>query len=84
MQFLLSKGADNDLCLKDRVSAFYVAFERRHYNHDLKDCFNEKRASLNFLLQKDNILNNMYDTNSFFSLFVSSQVERVTRLIFDK
>lgn len=38
-------------------------------NPNLKDCFDENESTVDFLLQKDNILNNMYDPNSFFFSF---------------
>lgn len=53
-------------------------------NPDLVDCFDENDSTMKFLRQPDNVLRNMYDLDSYFSLFVGCQVERVTRMIFDK
>lgn len=36
-----------------------------------------------YLLRKDNIVDNMYDLDSFFSLFVFCQVEERTREYYD-
>ncbi|XP_052706711.1 uncharacterized protein LOC128182140 [Crassostrea angulata] len=52
-------------------------------NPDLVDCFDENDSTVKFLRQPDNVLCNMYDLDSYFSLFVGCQVERVTRMIFD-
>eukprot|EP00105_Crassostrea_gigas_P039996 XP_019924144.1 PREDICTED: receptor-interacting serine/threonine-protein kinase 4-like [Crassostrea gigas] len=51
-------------------------------NPALVDCFDKHDSTAIFLLQNDNISNNMYDPDSYFSLFVSNQVERVTRLMY--
>lgn len=50
-------------------------------NPDLVDCFNKHDRTVEFLLRQDNIINNnnMDDADSYFSLFVNCQVERVTR-----
>ncbi|XP_065925741.1 ankyrin repeat domain-containing protein 50-like [Magallana gigas] len=50
-------------------------------NPDLVDFFDKQDSTIVFLLQKNNILNNLYDPDSYFSLFVSCQIERVTRMI---
>lgn len=50
-------------------------------NPDLVDCFDKNDRTVEFLLRQDNIINNMYDPDSYFSLFVSCQVERETRRI---
>lgn len=51
------------------------------FNLDLVDCFDKNDRTVEFLLRQDNIKNNMYDPDSYFSLFVSCQVERETRWI---
>lgn len=51
-------------------------------NPDLVDCFDKNDRTVEFLLRQDNIINNMYDPDSYFSLFVSCQVERETRSIY--
>lgn len=69
VNILLNNGVDTSLSCGWEV------------NPALVDCFDKQDSTVDFLLQKDNILNNMYDPDSYFSLFVSCQVERVTRLI---
>uniref|UniRef100_K1PMS2 Ankyrin-1 n=1 Tax=Magallana gigas TaxID=29159 RepID=K1PMS2_MAGGI len=66
---LLNNGVDTSLACGWKV------------NPSLVDCFDKRDSTVDFLLQKENISNNMYDQDSYFSLFVSCQVERVTRLI---
>lgn len=51
-------------------------------NPALVDGFDKQDCTVVFLLQKDNISNNLYDPDSYFSLFVSCQVERAERMIF--
>ncbi|XP_065924639.1 uncharacterized protein [Magallana gigas] len=51
-------------------------------NPALVDCFDKQDCTVVFLLQKDNISNHLYDPDSYFSLFVSCQVERAERMIF--
>lgn len=50
-------------------------------NLDSVDCFEKNDRTVEFLLRQDNIKNNMYDPDSYFSLFVSCHVERETRWI---
>uniref|UniRef100_A0A8W8IKD2 Novel STAND NTPase 3 domain-containing protein n=1 Tax=Magallana gigas TaxID=29159 RepID=A0A8W8IKD2_MAGGI len=51
-------------------------------NPALVDGFDKQDCTVVFLLQKDNISNNLYDPDSYFSLFVSCQVDRAERMIF--
>nr|XP_034308616.1 ankyrin repeat, PH and SEC7 domain containing protein secG-like isoform X2 [Crassostrea gigas] len=67
---LLNNGVDTSLACGWKV------------NPALVECFDKHDSTAIFLLQKDNISKYMYDPDSYFSLFVSCQVERVTRLIF--
>nr|XP_034330634.1 uncharacterized protein LOC105344498 isoform X7 [Crassostrea gigas] len=67
VNILLNNGADSSLACGWEV------------NPALVDCFDKQDCTVVFLLQKGNILNNLYDPDSYFSLFVSCQVERVTR-----
>lgn len=60
----------------------YSLFCEKEVNPDLNDCFNKHESSVEFLLKKENIQKNMY--NSYFSLFLTCQVERETTLIFNK
>lgn len=53
-------------------------------NPDLVGCFDKNDCTVKFLRQNDNILSNIYDPDSYFFLFVSCQVERVTRIIFNR
>uniref|UniRef100_A0A8W8MPF6 Novel STAND NTPase 3 domain-containing protein n=1 Tax=Magallana gigas TaxID=29159 RepID=A0A8W8MPF6_MAGGI len=78
---------DIDLCEKNGVSLENNGVDTSlacgwQVNPALVDCFDKEDSTVDFLLQKDNILNNLYDPDSYFSLFVSCQVERVTRMIF--
>eukprot|EP00105_Crassostrea_gigas_P035747 XP_019919895.1 PREDICTED: ankyrin-1-like [Crassostrea gigas] len=50
-------------------------------NTDLIDCFDKNDRTVQFLLQRNNIINNINEPDSYFSLFVSCQVERETRWI---
>lgn len=50
-------------------------------NPDLVDCFDKNDRTVQFLLQQNNIINNIHEPDSYFSLFVSCQVERETRWI---
>ncbi|XP_052710712.1 uncharacterized protein LOC128185077 [Crassostrea angulata] len=96
VQLLLKNGACINLCIKDRVSPLFVAFECRRYetvnillNHGVDTSLacrweDKQDGTMVFLLQKKNISNNMYDLDSYFSLFVSCQVERVTRILFEE
>lgn len=53
-------------------------------NPDLVDCLDKHDRAVECILHGDNIKHNMYDPDSFFFLFVSCQMEIVTRLNFDK
>ncbi|XP_052703932.1 uncharacterized protein LOC128180109 [Crassostrea angulata] len=69
VDILLNNGTDTSLACGWKV------------NPDLVDFFDKQDSTIVFLLQKNNILNNLYDPDSYFSLFVSCQIERVTRMI---
>lgn len=69
VNLLLNNNADTSLACGWKV------------NLDLVDCFDKNDRTVEFLLRQDNIKNNMYDLDSYFSLFVSCQVERETRWI---
>nr|XP_034330656.1 uncharacterized protein LOC105344498 isoform X23 [Crassostrea gigas]XP_034330657.1 uncharacterized protein LOC105344498 isoform X23 [Crassostrea gigas] len=67
VNILLNNGADSSLACGWEV------------NPALVDCYDKQDCTVVFLLQKGNISNNLYDPDSYFSLFVTNQVERVTR-----
>lgn len=71
VSILLNNGVDTSLACGWEV------------NPSLVGCFDENDSTVKFLQQNDNIINNMHDSDSYFSLFVSCQVERVTRMTFD-
>lgn len=48
------------------------------------DLFDQNDTTIKFLLQRDNILKNIYDPDSYFSLFVFCHVERMSRALFMK
>eukprot|EP00105_Crassostrea_gigas_P043355 XP_019927503.1 PREDICTED: serine/threonine-protein phosphatase 6 regulatory ankyrin repeat subunit B-like [Crassostrea gigas] len=72
VNILIEYGADTSLICGWQV------------NYDLVDCLDKHDRAVECILHEDNIKNNMYDPDSFFFLFVSSQMEIVTRLNFDK
>lgn len=71
VQFLLENGADarfNNGCGIKPASINW---------------FDENDSTVQFLQREDNIIENIHDPDSFFSLFVFCQVENADRLIYE-